>query len=191
MVRRMTEAPTPLRELVALELAPAAACNFAVSYAAARLLERSGAHAAAAPVAVAAGILAFALAWFVLRAAGKRQGWVLPAFEAALPPPEEECAAGTDAPEQQEDLSELAELLLTDRVEPAEEEELLLTEALPEADPASRVVRLFARQSLPSPGELQERVDRHLGGADRTASIPDATAELHEALRALRGSLGP
>ena len=52
----------------------------------------------------------------------------------------------------------------------AADEALLLDDPLVKADPGSRVVQLFASQPLPTPGQLKERIDRHLAGA--TAARP-------------------
>jgi hypothetical protein len=74
----------------------------------------------------------------------------------------------------------LAEFAVT-AVEPAMLDELILTEAdfapgaqigdpalllddvLAQLGPDSRVVRLFDRDSMPTPGQLKARIDRHLG----------------------------
>ncbi|QIK96297.1 hypothetical protein G7076_07410 [Sphingomonas sp. HDW15A] len=67
--------------------------------------------------------------------------------------------------------------------------ELILDDPLPHPQPDSRVVQLFAAK--PNPGELVNRIERHLG---RTAeSAPprpmDATDALRRALEELRQSL--
>lgn len=86
------------------------------------------------------------------------------------------------------------ELLLTaaDRVA----EELLLTEA-DRVQPAearahkgdSRVVQLFDRKAMPTPGELQSRVDDHLAQASPRQPPSDASQALAAALAELRRSL--
>jgi len=70
------------------------------------------------------------------------------------------------------------------------DEALLLDDVLAELGPDSRVVRLFDRAAMPSPGELKARIDRHLDG-DRDADAPagDASQALHDALAELRRSL--
>jgi len=84
------------------------------------------------------------------------------------------------------------ELLLTDRVEPAPADKsgvLLLEDILAELRPDSRVVRLFDPAAMPTAGELQSRIDRHL---DRDASAEqthDAAKALHDALAELRRSI--
>ena len=82
-------------------------------------------------------------------------------------------------------------LLLTEIADDA----LLLDDPLVETDPASRVVRLFAGQPMPTPGQLKERIDRHLAGELPTSSEPihlprhDASGALYAALDDLRRSL--
>jgi hypothetical protein len=94
------------------------------------------------------------------------------------------------------------ELLLTERVD----DELLLTEAdrLPVAalgdplvlddvlaaiGPDSRVVRLFDRTAMPTPGQLQVRIDDHLGQGSAAADLTDASQALSDALAELKRSL--
>ncbi len=71
---------------------------------------------------------------------------------------------------------------------------LLLEDELPKPDPASRVVQLFASLPMPTPGQLKERIDRHLAGepsnsADRRPSSNHASEALYAALDELRRSL--
>ena len=83
-------------------------------------------------------------------------------------------------------------LLLTETVE---DDALLLDDPLIEADPASRVVRLFASQPMPTPGQLKERIDRHLAYRARRSNEPmhlprpDASGALYAALDDLRRTL--
>lgn len=91
------------------------------------------------------------------------------------------------------DMQDVLELL-----ELAPPEPLLLEDRLEEAAPDSRVVQLFAARTLPTPGELQQRIAAHLAGADGPA-MPnggvvhelevDAAAALRQALGDLRRSL--
>lgn len=91
---------------------------------------------------------------------------------------------------------EIDELILTDadRLSPAvtgdqaANGELLLDDVLAELNGDSRVVRLFDRAAMPTPGQLQRRIDEHLSGAAAPA-IRDASEALHEALAELRRSL--
>lgn len=83
------------------------------------------------------------------------------------------------------------ELLLTERYQaPVEtaQEPLELDDVLAEIDPDSRVVRLFDPGAVSNPGQLKERVDRHLRRRSATPQ-DDATEALHEALAELRRSI--
>ncbi|MCL6728598.1 hypothetical protein [Sphingomonas hankyongi] len=96
---------------------------------------------------------------------------------------------------------EVEELLLTeeDRLRPghagSDDVVLLLDDILAELGPDSRVVRLFDPSSMPSPGELQNRIDRHLDRASQSAppdtseALYDASQALYDALAELRRSL--
>ena len=87
-------------------------------------------------------------------------------------------------------LTERTELLLTELAGPlTDEDDALLLEDRLEAPPFdSRVIRLFDPRFLPTAGELHERIERHLQ-TPSAVDYPDATAELHQALAALRKSL--
>ena len=87
-------------------------------------------------------------------------------------------------------LTELAELLLTPAmIAPADAtDELLLEDRLVHPDENARVIRLFDPRTLPTAGELHDRIERHTH--DRVSpAYPDATAELHRALADLRRTL--
>lgn len=77
----------------------------------------------------------------------------------------------------------------------AEEEALLLDDPLVGAAEDSRVVQLFANPPPPTPGQLSERIDRHLAtGAmpavwEHERPAPDASDALYAALADLRRSL--
>jgi hypothetical protein len=71
----------------------------------------------------------------------------------------------------------------------AGEEALVLDDILAELGPDSRVVRLFDAKSMPTAGELQSRIDRHLDGEMSAAQTSDASQALHEALAELRRSI--
>jgi hypothetical protein len=79
---------------------------------------------------------------------------------------------------------------IPEAIEPAEAEPddaLLLDDILAALEPDSRVVRLFDPAAMPTAGELQSRIDRHLeGSAERNA---DASQALHDALAELRRSI--
>ena len=87
---------------------------------------------------------------------------------------------------------ELDELELTtaDRLTARNSDDaLVLDDILAEIGPDSRVVRLFDRDAMPTPGQLKARIDRHLDDSDG-ASVPrDASQALNEALAELRRSL--
>lgn len=69
-----------------------------------------------------------------------------------------------------------------------DDEELLLEDMLPEIAPDSRVIRLFDPAAMPTAGELQSRIDRHLQDREESA-YPDAAQALNDALADLRRSL--
>ena len=68
------------------------------------------------------------------------------------------------------------------------EDELVLDDILAALDSGSRVVRLFEPAAMPTPGQLKDRIDRHLGGGD-VSPASDASQALHDALADLRRSL--
>lgn len=84
------------------------------------------------------------------------------------------------------------ELVLTeaDRVgSPASGEPLVLDDILAELGSDSRVVRLFDRKAMPTPGQLKSRIDSHLGQSSAPAGASDASQALADALAELRRSL--
>lgn len=80
------------------------------------------------------------------------------------------------------------ELILTDADRLDSTEPLDLDDILAEIGPESRVVRLFDRKAMPTPGQLRSRIDHHLDGAAAPAQADDSHA-LSEALAELRRSL--
>lgn len=70
---------------------------------------------------------------------------------------------------------------------------LLLEDVLPQPEEDSRVVRLFAPDGPTTVGELQARIDQHLGQRSAepqsTSQPPDASDALHAALDEIRRSL--
>lgn len=168
---------------LALELAPAALFNFAVAFAVASLVGGSAHAAFAAEAAVAAGLAAFLIAWAALRRFGSGEpGFAMARFESA---PVRSYSHDADQDE----------LLLTQVFAPAgsagggDEDELLLEDVFETIGPQSRVVRLFQPNRVPTAGELQARIDRHLRSGSPRPAPPDASEALHEALAALRQSL--
>lgn len=68
--------------------------------------------------------------------------------------------------------------------------ELLLDDPLPQPAPESRVVQLFAAGRMPTAGQLQRRIDRHLAGGEQAPPVTkDASDALSQALAELRRSL--
>lgn len=91
-------------------------------------------------------------------------------------------------------LTDQVELLLTDadRVQPVVEtaaDELVLDDILARLGPQSRVVRLFDPLAMPTPGQLNARIEEHLHGSKPKPAAPDASQALYEALNELRRSL--
>ena len=179
----MTADDEKWRGKLAFELVPAAIFNFAVAFAVATWMRQSGLGEFAAAGSVIAGIGAFLVAWAALRRiGGAAERFPLPHFDStpAGPEPIEHMAADCRRsfeqsgapPEQQSGANEL-----------------LLDDILESIGPDSRVVRLFDPKALPTAGELQARIDHHLRTALPAPTPPDATEELHEAIRELRRSL--
>jgi len=130
----------------------------------------------ASPAAgAAAAAIAFAGAHRMLGRIDRQPRFALPEF----------AVTGVEAEEDELLLTELTELMLVETVQT--HEELLLDDRLTEPEPDSRVIRLFDPRTLPTAGELHNRVERHLDKG--SAAYPDATSELHEALAALKNSL--
>ena len=88
-------------------------------------------------------------------------------------------------------IRDTGELLLSHVYRPGstEQDELLLDDILREIAPDSRVVQLFDAARMPTAGELQANIDRHLRSAGRTPAQDDASQALHDALSELRRSL--
>ena len=80
------------------------------------------------------------------------------------------------------------ELLLTE-ADRAPAEPLELDDILAELGPDSRVVRLFDRKAMPTPGQLKDRIDNHLDQARPEPVQSDAAQALSDALAELRRSL--
>lgn len=115
-----------------------------------------------------------------------------------LPAPEELVLTEQHAPPA------LQELLLTEAHAPAPveewlpagldqapepEEPLVLDDVIAQLAPDSRVVRLFDPVAMPTAGELNQRIERHLVRGAAPAAPADASQALHEALAELRRSL--
>ena len=92
------------------------------------------------------------------------------------------------------DVAVVDELLLTeaDIVQPrplVQANELVLDDILAQLGPDSRVVRLFDPAVMPTPGQLNARIERHLRESPSQAPPVDASQALYEALSELRRSL--
>jgi hypothetical protein len=93
---------------------------------------------------------------------------------------------------RQLDAIDLAEPL---EAEPAAEnsastdEPLVLDDILADLGPDSRVVRLFDPAAMPTPGQLNARIARHLDRDAAPVASHDASQALHDALAELRRSL--
>jgi hypothetical protein len=129
------------------------------------------------PVAAAASAVLILLAgWKVLGAvAAGSPTFLLPAFDPASLP------AADPADEVLTDSDRL------DRPQVADADELVLDDVLARLEDFSRVVRLFDRSAMPTPGELKSRIDRHL--ETPASAPPDASQALHDALSQLRRTL--
>jgi len=153
----------------------------AVAYAAVRLLSGAIPELQLALTAAAVGAISCLLSLRALNAVARRAPqFAVPVFDVR-------------------DLEELEsdELLLTERVN----HELVLTDAdrlpaplelddiLAQIGPDSRVVRLFDRKAMPTPGQLKTQIDSHLEQAAAPHAQPDASQALSDALAELRRSL--
>lgn len=84
------------------------------------------------------------------------------------------------------------ELLLSDAdrlAPPVAADELVLDDILGEIASDARVVRLFDRKAMPTPGELKARIDSHIGQAPAASAPVDASQALSDALAELKRSL--
>jgi hypothetical protein len=93
-----------------------------------------------------------------------------------------------DVREIEEMPAEEEPLELVDIFEPSEEP-LDLHDILAELGSESRVVRLFDRAAMPTPGELKDRIDGRFDEMPDAVRSADAAQALHEALAELRRSL--
>ena len=138
------------------EAAGASALALAVGFAGLKAAPSLGAGTPA--VGLVAG-LAFGLGALAMRAVPPApREHALPAFALASLEPDELHHDGP-AGELLLDTPVEEPLLLQDVLQDGV---LLLDDQLVEAEASSRVVRLFAAPPLPTPGQLKERIDRHL-----------------------------
>jgi hypothetical protein len=163
-----------------VEIGGASALGLGGAYAALKL---APSFAMSSPTAiVVAGFTFFAIGMLVMRTAPSGPSELVLADFAVVPVERDELLL--------EMRIEPEELLLDTPVEEScDEDMLLLEDALPDHDPASRVVQLFA--SPPTPGQLKERIDRHLAGkpSGTVSTMPNASDALYAALDELRRSL--
>ncbi|HEX6741344.1 MAG TPA: hypothetical protein VF079_06065 [Sphingomicrobium sp.] len=149
---------------------------------------------AAAIAAAAVGYATLRLGWPVAAAVGAGVGSLLAA--ARLLRSIEPVPAGfaiapfavSPLPEPEDELllTEVTELLLTEE-DRLDVQVLALEDIRANVEQNSRVVRLFDPAAMPTPGELNEKIERHLGGP--SAACADASQALHDALAELRRSL--
>lgn len=169
---------------IALEVVPAALFGLAIGFAVVAM----GDQIAIEFRAGACAVLAFFGAWKALRRFGSHTaGFSLPHFERTAPM-EASCANETLdgsslAP------AEAASPPSASPPTPDGADELLLDDLLESLGPESRVIRLFQSDSIPTAGELQARIDRHIRCEPPQVPPPDATQALHDALAELRRSL--
>jgi hypothetical protein len=170
-----------------VELAGALAPALAAGFAAWRLAPMLGWPGPASLLASSGGMFALAFAAMRVVPAEPRH---LPLLGFALAEVEEGDVLLLDQPLI---AAEMDELLLDQPLAEAasgEIAELLLEDRLPEPAPDSRVVQLFAGGRMPTAGQLQQRIDRHLAAGGRPAEPDgDASDALSAALAELRHSL--
>ena len=167
----------------AVDFAASAALAGAVAFSLSKLLP--GTVVQTYSIAGCSSIAVFFLSIHLLRRIGsKASGFEVRTFE--LPP------LTLDEPEELL-LTEQVELLLTDadrlRPQRSAEEELVLNDILEKLGPQSRVVRLFDPEAMPTPAQLNDRIERHLRAGSRPAAQADASEALYQALDELRRSL--
>ena len=182
---------------LALDILPAAVFAASISFAVATAFALPKLSAGPA----AAGIGGFVIVLLALgRIVSITPAYGLPAFEPADPgfvatdEIETLVRALSDSPQDPdmllpEDVAPAgqADELLLDETMRASPDELILEEVLVSTGPDSRVVPLFREDRSPTAGELHQRIEDHLQRTSR--ALPDATAELREALAELRQSL--
>lgn len=166
-----------------VELLASALLSGAVAHAALALLQDGLPHPQAALLAAAIGAGTFLLTSLAFRRKAATPTFRTPAF----PLPELEISKPEELLLGDEDRLAPDELVLgeADRLEP---EPLELDDVLAQLEPDSRVVQLFDRKAMPTPGQLQSRIEDHLGHR-APATQHDASQALSEALAELRRSL--
>jgi hypothetical protein len=158
----------------------------AVAYAAFAAIGETLAQPQLGMCAAAAGLLVWLVCRRCLNAlAGSERQLAVPVFDVRdLEPFEADELLLTDADRID------SELVLTDAERLDGTAPLELDDILAEIGPDSRVVRLFGRKQMPTPGQLKSRIDNHLEQAapshaqgDDSQALSDALAELRRSLR--------
>lgn len=163
------------RAFAAIEILAAAIFGGAVGYATHAFL--------ALPYSAAFGVIGFLSGGLLLRRTADTPHFILPDF--AMPDFDEH----SDELLLTEEVKD--ELVLTEQcrvLQPVESESLILDDILAEIGPESRVVRLFDRKAMPTPGQMRSRIDSHLDHR-RSPPVEDASQALSDALAELRRSL--
>jgi hypothetical protein len=179
------------------ERSAAALFGGAVGYAAFEWLGGFAFEPQRALYAAAAGVAAFVFCSLAFKAASRSQSKLqVPVFDLRefdqFGPDE---LLLTDKSDGELLLTELAELILTDadRIQPIaspqSEDGLVLDNVRAEIMADSRVVRLFDRDAMPTPGELKSRVDNYLEQGSAATDPVDASQALSDALAELKRSL--
>lgn len=177
-----------------LERGAAALFAGAVGYAVYTLLAPSVLQPQLAAYTAAAVAVAYLLCGGALNAAARRQLELrIPVFDVReLDPFEPDELLLTDRLDDELILTEAdrlgGELVLTDADRLETQEPLVLDDVLAAVGTDSRVVRLFDRKAMPTPGQLGSTIDRHLEQGSRGVH-PDAAQALSDALAELRRSL--
>jgi hypothetical protein len=172
-----------------MEFAAAALLGGAVAYAAYALLSAGLPQPQLAACAEAAGVFAFVACARAMRMVAEQKPHLpVPVFRVSeIEPIESAEILLTEADRLQPD-----ELVLTDADRlnaQVEEDPLVLDDILAEMGPDARVVRLFDRKAMPTPGQLKLRIDDHLSEGSPPAAPSDASQALSDALAELRRSL--
>ena len=180
---RVMNAKLARRIETGVELLASALLGGAVAYAAFTFLRAGTPPLQPALLAAAIGAGAFLLSSLAFRRRAATPTFRTPAFLL----PELEISEAEELVLGDEDRLAPDELVLgeADRLDT---EPLELDDVLAELEPNSRVVQLFDRRAMPTPGQLQSRIEDHLG--HRAATTPhDASQALSDALAELRRSL--
>ena len=171
-----------------VELIASASLAGAVGFAAYAMLPAVLSRAQANVLAITAAIAAFLIASLILRQGAKAKPSIrTAAFEVVEfePCDVRELSLADEGPAESEELV-LGE---ADRLDRPDSEALELDDVLAAIGPDSRVVRLFDRKAMPTPGQLQTQIDEHLvqrmpvPARDASQALSDALAELRRSLR--------